>query len=48
MVLVIKSNSLLDFEIMNDNKITIRADELIPSEGFGIAIIIIDRRIKLP
>ena len=49
MVLVIKGNSLLAFELMNANTITIRAiRESKPCAAIGIAIIIIDRRFKLP
>jgi hypothetical protein len=47
MVLVIKTNSLFGFELMNINTITIRTGESIPCAIISIGIII-DWRFKLP
>ena len=47
MVLVINSNSIFGFELMNVNTITIKAGESIPCAVIGIGIII-DGRFMLP
>lgn len=48
MVLVIKSNRIFGFELMDVNTMTISAVKSIPNAVISIGIIIIDRRFKLP